>query len=240
VSRALWTDEGRGISERERARIERRGRLLARFLRFYGASWRLREEGWERCAAHRIDGGPLIFAYSHNRLSMLAYSHRDRGIQNLISSSRDGIFVAAMCSQLGMGSVMGSSSRGGAAALRELTRRASQGLDLGIAVDGPRGPRGRVKPGIVALAALSGLPVVPVSVSASPSKRFRSWDRHVLPYPFAKVLVRFGEPLLLARKAPEEERESFRLKIEFALASLSENLDRRLGQEPILPEEIDG
>jgi len=225
VSGSLWNSAGRNISEAEVARLRRRGRLLGRLLRLYGATWRLREEGWDRCAGHRRGGGPLIFAYTHDRLSILAYSHRDRGIQNLISSSRDGIFVAALCEVMGMGSVMGSSSRGGAAALRELARRGAQGLDLGVAVDGPRGPRWEVKPGIVALAALTGIPVVPVSAGAVPAWRFGSWDRHLLPRPFARVQVRFGEPLSLEREAEESEREAFRLRIEKELRALSRDLD---------------
>jgi hypothetical protein len=164
---------------------------------------------------------------------MLAYSHRDRPLQLLNSSSRDGLLMSSMCEALGMGSVLGSSSRGGASALREMARRGARGLDLAITVDGPRGPRGRVKPGIVALAALTGAPVIPVSASASPRRVLSTWDRTLLPWPGSKVMVRFGDPFQLDRKADEKQRETFRLQIESALQDMSDELDRRLGQDII-------
>ncbi len=243
MSDKLWEAGGRDIPDAEVKKLQRRGRALGRFMRLYGTTWRLREENREGVEALRpsCPHGAVIYAIPHSRLSMLAYSHRDRHPQVLISSSRDGIFMTAIAQAMGLGTVAGSSSRGGAAALREMVRRSARGLDIAITVDGPRGPRGRVKPGILALAAMTGAPVLPVSAAAAPRKIFRSWDKTVLPLPFSRVLVRHGEPLWLARDADEAGRDAFRLEIERALQTLTDDLDRRLSAEPIPPdEESDG
>jgi len=210
---------------------------LAAILRVWGATWRLTVQGRERCDGFRDEssGSSLIFAFPHNRLSMLAYCHRDRPLQILNSSSRDGLLMASMCEALGMDSVLGSSSRGGSAALRELARRGRKGLDLGITVDGPRGPRGRVKAGVVALAFLTGSPVIPVSASARPRKIVSSWDRSLLPWPGAKVTVRFGPAMRLDPSADARAREAFRIEIESTLQKLSDQVDRDLGNHPIAP-----
>ncbi len=241
MAHKLWQAGGRDIPEAELSRIARRGRALARVLRIFGSTWRLREENWDQSQALRESTarGSFIFAFPHNRLGMLAYSHRDRSLQILNSSSRDGLLMSSMCEALGMDSVLGSSSRGAASALRDLARRGTKGLDLALTVDGPRGPRGRVKPGIVALAALTGSPVIPVSAAAAPRKVLSTWDQTVLPFPFSKVLVRFGEPLWLDRKADEARREEFRLEIEAALQTLSDEVDRALGVSVIAPAQED-
>jgi hypothetical protein len=91
----------------------------------------------------------------------------------------------------------------------------------------------------VALAALTGSPVIPVSAAAAPRKVLSTWDRTVLPFPFSKVLVRFGEPLWLERKADEARRDEFRLEIEAALQTLSDKVDRALGVSVIVPAQED-
>ena len=97
--------------------------------------------------------------------------------------------------------VRGSSSRGGAAAIRALVGTLGQGRDVAVVPDGPRGPCCRLQPGVVALAALTGVPVVPLALGARPARRLRSWDAFLIPAPFARCGAVFGAPVAVARAA---------------------------------------
>jgi hypothetical protein len=130
----------------------------------------------------------------------MPYAYRGRRISVLISRSRDGELIARTVAHLGIDSSRGSSSRGGAAGLRELLRKAEEGYDLAFTPDGPRGPVSKVQPGVVLAAAATGLPIVPVALAASRDRRLRSWDRFVVPMPFAAVHFVYGEPLEVPRR----------------------------------------
>jgi lysophospholipid acyltransferase (LPLAT)-like uncharacterized protein len=114
----------------------------------------------------------------------------------------------------GQGAVRGSSNRGARAAFRELVELSREPVDLAITPDGPKGPRHRLKPGIVHLAKISGRPVVPVAFVCSRGRRFGSWDRFLLPYPFARAVYSFGPPLLIEAG---EEPEAFQEKLQRAM-----------------------
>jgi lysophospholipid acyltransferase (LPLAT)-like uncharacterized protein len=143
-------------------------------------------------AAARRDGGPVLYCFTHGVLLPLAFTHRRRGIQVLISESRDGEMIARVVERLGFGTVRGSSSRGGLRALAELIARGREGRDLAVTPDGPRGPRGSAEPGAVIVAAKAGVPLVPVGVAAGAAWRAKSWDRFLVPKPFARVWVVYG------------------------------------------------
>ena len=141
----------------------------------------------------------------------------------LASRSRDGELVARWATRFGLGVVRGSSSRGGAEALRELTAVLRAGEDVAIVPDGPRGPRECLQPGVVVLAALTGAPVVPFGFAARPARRLASWDRFMVPLPFARAAAVFGKPCVIARDA---DRETARADLERALAEVTESADR--------------
>jgi lysophospholipid acyltransferase (LPLAT)-like uncharacterized protein len=149
--------------------------------------------------------------------------HGARAVQVLASRSRDGELVAAVVRRVGLGTARGSSSRGGAAGLRALAATLRAGGDVAVVPDGPRGPRERVQPGVVALAALTGAPVVPLAFAAHPARRLGSWDRFLVPWPFARCAVVFGPPMAVARDA---DREAARREIERALADVTLAADR--------------
>lgn len=109
--------------------------------------------------------------------------------------------------------------------MRELSAVLRDGLDVGLTVDGPRGPRGLVQQGAIELSRLTGSAVVPVSDSARPRRLFSSWDRFQFPYPFAKIVVSFGEPFVVPRRAGSGEREQFRLRLQENLRVLTARLD---------------
>jgi hypothetical protein len=121
--------------------------------------------------------------------------------------------------------VRGSSSRGGGEALRALTRALRDGHEVVVVPDGPRGPREVLKPGVIALARLSGAPIVPVAVGAAREWRLHSWDEFRIPRPFARCVVRFGEPIHVARAAGPEADEAARKDVEAALRDLSWQVD---------------
>ncbi len=144
---------------------------------------------------------PAIFCIWHNRLALSMFifrkhvrDHRpSRQLAALISASKDGAFLAAILENFGVQPVRGSSSRRGPQALLELTTWVQRGYDLAITPDGPRGPRYVVQEGVMALAQLTGAPIVPVVYYASSKIALKSWDRFQIPLPFARCIVYFGE-----------------------------------------------
>jgi lysophospholipid acyltransferase (LPLAT)-like uncharacterized protein len=160
-----------------------------------GVTLRTRRNGLENVARARRKSGNVIYAFWHGHLLPLSYLHRDEGINVLVSTHQDGEYITRVIQGLGFETSRGSSTRGGTAALRDLIATASRGVDIAITPDGPRGPRECCQPGIVFLARKLGLPVVPVSVCFRPSIRLKSWDRFMIPLPFACGVEVYGEPV---------------------------------------------
>jgi len=192
-------------------------RLLALTLRIHrmeatvGPLWRARE--------------PAIYAVWHGRVLLLPHLYGGRRARVLASRSRDGELLARFVARFGLESVRGSSSRGGAEALRLLTRALREGRDAVVVPDGPRGPRETVKPGIVTLARLSGAPIVPMAMGASAEWRLRSWDEFRIPKPFARCVVRFGDPIRVLPDADRAGQEAARKEVETALRAVSGRVD---------------
>ena len=161
---------------------------------------RVRHHGDAAVRGREERGERFILAFWHRHLLLMPYAYRGRRISVLISRSRDGELIARTVARFGIAAARGSSSRGGAAGLRELLRQAAAGYDLAFTPDGPRGPAGEVQPGVVLAAAATGLPVQPVAVAASRGRRLRSWDRFLVPLPGATVHFVYGDALLVARR----------------------------------------
>ena len=142
----------------------------------------------------------------------------------LFRSSRhgDGRLIAFAIRLLGIHSVAGSSSRGGIAALMELSRRIEEGSDVGFTPDGPRGPRQECKAGVVAIAQRSGAPIVPMSYSTEKKWQLSSWDGMIVPKPFSRGVIILGPPV---KVAPEEDQEHARLRVQEALNTITEQAD---------------
>jgi lysophospholipid acyltransferase (LPLAT)-like uncharacterized protein len=175
-------------------------------------------------------GRPLIYGVWHGRILIVPWLNarfrRTEGARNvrvLASRSRDGELVAAFVRRFGLEVVRGSSSRGGAAALRELARALHAGEDVAVVPDGPRGPSCQAQAGIVSLAATTGAPIVPLGVSARPARLLQSWDRFLVPAPFARCAVVFGAPVRVGR---DDDRETVRVAVERALQQATECADR--------------
>ena len=165
---------------------------------------------------------PLIFCIWHNRLALalIMYEHYARRtaqrqqLAAMVSASRDGGMLARILELFRTQPVRGSSSRRGPQALLELSRWAARGYDLAITPDGPRGPRYKVQPGIIALAQITGRPIIPSGLRIQWKVCLKSWDRFQVPIPFSRVDILFSEPLLVPRDASNDQREAFRLELE--------------------------
>lgn len=169
----------------------------------------------------------LIYASWHQRFFPgITLFSKKRPIAIMISQSRDGEYIAKVAEALGHRPVRGSSSRGGSLALRELKRLVDKGYKVAHIVDGPRGPFGMVKPGLVSMAQATGVPIVPVVVSPQKAWVFNSWDRFMVPKPFSRIVIRYGEPIQVGRRLSRDEFERIRLKVEHKLQSLYEETDQ--------------
>jgi lysophospholipid acyltransferase (LPLAT)-like uncharacterized protein len=174
------------------------GWIAARALRAIGATWRVEIVGPDPRidAQGRPAAGPHLAALLHQSLVMAAWLFRDAGYCVAVSRSRDGSLVDATLQALGFTeSARGSSSKGGTSVFLALLRQLEEGTTVAVLVDGPRGPAGIAKPGIVALARHSATPIQPVALAARPALRLGSWDRSIVPLPFARVVCAFGKPM---------------------------------------------
>ncbi len=135
--------------------------------------------------------GPCVVAFWHEDLVPMVLLHAGRGLVGLTSRSQDGAIIAGVLSRLGYEVLRGSSSQGALVALRSCGAALKSGRSPALAVDGPRGPAYRLQPGAESLAKLGGVPVV-YGVVEAPAWRFGSWDRMKLPWPLARVKVRYG------------------------------------------------
>jgi lysophospholipid acyltransferase (LPLAT)-like uncharacterized protein len=174
----------------------------------------------------------VIFAIWHNRLSLCLEVYRVflRNIQRpckmaaMVSASKDGGLLARVLELYGVQPVRGSTSRRGRQALLELVGWAERGHDLAITPDGPRGPRCIIQEGVIALAQLTGLPILPVSYHLTWKITLKSWDRFQIPLPFTKCLMHFTRPIYVPREISEEQREQLRRQVEDQLKAVTDDL----------------
>ena len=173
--------------------------------------------------------GPAIYCVWHNRLALCLVPYfgyvrkhnQTPGMAAIVSASKDGGFLAGILECFGVHPVRGSSSRRGAQALLELTSWAERGYDLAITPDGPRGPCYVVQEGVMGLAQVTGLPIVPVSYSLGWKIRPKSWDRFQIPLPFSRCEMVLAKPVRVPREASDAEREELRQQLERTLKEIS-------------------
>ncbi|OLC60087.1 MAG: hypothetical protein AUH76_12900 [Candidatus Rokubacteria bacterium 13_1_40CM_4_67_11] len=199
-------------------------------VRSLGATLRIRAVGVDALEPRWRAGQPLIYAVWHGRMVMMpwlnAWLRRTRGARRvavLASRSRDGEIVSRYVARFGLATIRGSSSRGGAGALRQLVATVRAGGDVAVVPDGPRGPRRQLQPGVVTLAALTGAPIVPLAFAARPARRLASWDEQLVPWPFARSVLVLGETIAVPRDA---DRERAVKEVERALNDTTADADR--------------
>jgi lysophospholipid acyltransferase (LPLAT)-like uncharacterized protein len=192
-----------------------RGRMLL-YRVAVAIGWRLGRFIWATCRVHRTLGlevaratvresRAVIPVYWHQHLlfgvrALLDLAPDGLKAGFLISPSVDGTAPAMLVERIGGHVIRGSSTATGARALRDYYETiVKQGISPAITPDGPRGPVHEFKPGPVLLSQLSGKPILPISIAASPCIRFRTWDRFELPLPFSRIVIAYGEPVRIQR-----------------------------------------
>ncbi len=195
-------------------------------IRALAVTWRLRVRGREHVDEARRIHDRIVFAFWHGRMLPLAYLHRGEGARVLASEHHDGELLGRTIGYLGFGHVRGSSTRGGTKAILGLADAVRAGYDIGLTVDGPRGPRYQVKPGVVELAKLTGAAIVPVTTGSRRHKTFASWDAFELPAPFTRVVVEYGAPIRVPQDADRAAQDEKRRDVEESLRRITESCDR--------------
>lgn len=185
--------------------------LLGSYLAFALRTTRWTLDGQENFAPHGA-GKPAIFAFWHEFLPLmpalslvarrLPFYHQTP-IHTLVSQHRDGRFIGTVVRRFGIQPIFGSSTRGGAGGLRSLLAVLRQGHLIGITPDGPKGPRHQAAPGTAQLAALSGVPVVPLAARTRFRIQLNTWDRMQVPLPFGRGVIVCGPVINVSRHQSE-------------------------------------
>ena len=191
------------------------------FIRLIGPTLRVcvsREEG----AQHTIDERPLIVSFWHACILPATYICRDIGVRVMSSNSYDGEYMGRIIRKFGFVAVKGSSSRNAVRALLGLRRALQEGWTVAFSIDGPRGPRYQVKPGPVALARSSAVPLSSFHMAVERAWVLNTWDRLVIPKPFSRVLVRFGKLIPVPPDASDGDLERYQRELQDSLERVCE------------------
>ncbi len=172
-------------------------------------------------------GERIIVAFWHGRLLMMPFAYPGRPTTILISRHRDGDYITRIAERLGFTVVRGSTTRGGARAFKQLIQSLRDGRNVAITPDGPKGPRQLVKSGVIELARLSGMPILPVTFGAWPRTILASWDHFLVPHPFGRGVYVWGEPIYVPGDADETAAEKFQSQLAERLDALLAEADMR-------------
>ena len=210
--------------------------LTAQYIRLIRSSGRWSTEGAEIPLQLLADGEPFLAAFWHGRLLMMSEAWPyDAKFNMVVSQHPDGQLIARTISHLGFGNISGSTTQGGSAVMRAMLRALKNGECVGLTPDGPQGPRMHASQGIVHAARLSGAPILPLAYTARPSRLLSSWDRLMIPLPFSRGIIRWGEPIRIARAASDETVAETAKLLENRLNDLVHQLDRSLGLPQVDP-----
>jgi lysophospholipid acyltransferase (LPLAT)-like uncharacterized protein len=174
--------------------------LAANYIRFVYYTSRVRMDMHENAVAYLNSARPAVFAFWHGRMLLIPMIYPSRRkVHVLISTHRDGEMIARIMQQFGFGTVRGSSTRGGATAAMQAVKALMAGDNVAVTPDGPKGPVMKVQPGVLIIAEMSGVPVIPVTYAATRYKRMRTWDRFIVALPFSTIYYSVGAPMMGAK-----------------------------------------
>jgi lysophospholipid acyltransferase (LPLAT)-like uncharacterized protein len=202
---------GKHHEPRDRLRSRVLGALVWAGARLVGRTLRYRIEGFENYEAATSEGGGAVLVTWHGRTFVPANYFAHRGWWAIISLSRDGDIQNQIFRRFGFHTVRGSTGRGGIRAALEAARRVREGGTLTLTPDGPRGPMHAFGEGSLVIAQRSGRPVIPVGISAAPSRFLPTWDRYLIPLPFARAALVFGKAVIVPEELGEEEGRAMAL-----------------------------
>jgi lysophospholipid acyltransferase (LPLAT)-like uncharacterized protein len=190
-------------------------------IRIIGPTMRVcisREDGAQETVGQR----PLIGSFWHACIIPATYMCRNLGVRVMSSNSYDGEYMGRIIRKFGFVAVKGSSSRNAVRALLGLRRALGDGWSVAFTLDGPRGPRYKVKPGPVALARSSGVPLTMFHMAVDRAWVLNTWDRLIIPKPFSRVLMRFGKLIPVPSDASDEELERYTAELQGSLDRVRE------------------
>lgn len=201
-----------------------RQRIVLRIIIFLGY-WVIRLIGptlrvavsYDERAQQTLDERPRIASFWHSCLIPSTYVFRNMGIRVMSSNSYDGEYMGRIIHRFGFVAVKGSSSRNAVRALLGLRRALEEGWTVAFTLDGPRGPRHKVKPGPVSLARSSGKPMTMYHAAVDKAWVLNTWDRLMIPMPFSRVLVRFENLISVPAEASDEELERYSAELQLSL-----------------------
>ena len=177
-----------------------------------------REEG----AAETPEYRPVIASFWHACMIPATWICRDLGIRVMSSNSYDGEYMGRIIRKFGFVAVKGSSSRNAVRALLGLRRALDEGWTVAFTLDGPRGPRYKVKPGPVALGRSSGIPLALFHMAVEKAWVLNTWDRLMIPMPFSRVLMRLGKMIHVPSDATDEDIERYQAELQVGLDRVRE------------------
>ncbi len=137
----------------------------------------------------------------------------------MVSASSDGEYISQVLTKMGYETVRGSKGKGkkGLAALKSMIKWVKNGKNAAIVADGSQGPARIAQPGAILIASHTGSPILPMAWAADRFWVINSWDKSVVPKPFAKIIITFGEPFTVPARISTEEVENFRVSLEVCL-----------------------
>ena len=192
--------------------------LLGPAVSLLARSWRIdtvHDERWRSVAA---SGRPHVFLLWHDALLPLLWQHRGMGVTIVVSEAQDGQYLAEYARRIGYRQARGSSTRGGVRALLGAVKALRTGGAAAFTPDGPRGPRRQFKGGVLVAAARGGATVVPLHAGAARAWYLDSWDRFMVPKPFALVRIVYGQPFEVESGGAGLEAAEARARAELASA----------------------
>lgn len=192
--------------------------LVYLLLLFVGKTSKVKLINYDIVIKYRRKKQPVIYSFWHNRLLYLAYLYRGKRVGVMVSTHRDGEYIAAIMKKLKLVPIRGSSTRGGVRALIEMINYIkNSGYDAGFTPDGPRGPKYEIQPGVLISAQKTGAPILPIAWNAKHRIVLNSWDNFIIPLPFNKFVVVYGNPIYvkpeddLDKKKNELKKEMMRI-----------------------------
>ena len=221
INRAYELADLSGYSLLDRWKIRAADWVFYVLINLIGRTARFEVIGWDNHEKAEANGGLPIYVFWHDRIFLTTYWWRKRRIVVMTSRSFDGEYIARFIQRFGYGAVRGSSTRGGAGAIVEMTRLMRAGCTTAFTIDGPKGPRYVAKMGAVMLAKKSGQPIVPVTMALERYWTTPSWDLFQIPKPFTRARVYVARPIYVPPDADEKLLAAKRDELQQTLEELN-------------------
>lgn len=190
------------------------------------ATYKINVVGYERYKD--LERGRIYCGW-HGKTLVPAFVFRGRGVWTIVSLSKDGEMQNWIFRRFGFHTVRGSTGRGGILAAREIIQKLKENVEVAFTPDGPRGPTEVVQMGAILMAKKSGSLLVPVAVAANRCWRVKTWDSYMIPKPFAKCVLLFGDSMKVAQDADSVAMDHVRLQLENAIKALQVDAEALIG-----------